>query len=77
VLGVMKGLHDKLTKTREMMIKTEKEKVKMHDSFMETKGASLKALSDKLSEKKISLTETTAKGAGVKQKNREAHRGSF
>jgi len=68
VLGVMKGLQEKLTKTRDMMLKTEKEKVEMHNSFMTTKGSSLKALTDKRAEKKILLTETTAKEAGVNMK---------
>lgn len=68
VLGVMKGLQDKLTRTRAMMLKTEKEKVKMHNDFMETKGSSLKAMSDKKAEKRIAFTETSAKEAGVKMK---------
>jgi len=68
VLGVMKGLKDKLTKTRAIMESTEKEKVKMHDSFLATKGESLKSMSDKRVEKKITLTETNAKDANVKRK---------
>merc|ERR1719506_2969824 len=68
VLGIMKGLKEKLSKSRASMKATEEEKVKMHNSFMETKGKSLKALTDSTTEKKISLSETTAKQAGTKRK---------
>merc|ERR1719324_645667 len=63
VLGIMKGLKEKLSKSRASMKATEEEKVKMHNSFMETKGKSLKALTDSTTEKKISLSETTARQA--------------
>merc|ERR1711988_633385 len=49
-------------------MKIEADKVKMHNSFMETKGKSMKALSDSTTEKKIALAETTAKQAGTKRK---------
>jgi len=68
VLGIMKGLKDKLEKTRKSLMSTEQEKVKMHNSFMETKGKSLKAVTDSTTEKKIALSETTAKEAGTKRK---------
>jgi len=68
VLGIMKGLNDKLQKTRAELKGTEAEKVKMHNSFMDTKGQSLKSLTDTLTAKKISLSETTAKEAGTKRK---------
>merc|ERR1712072_586285 len=64
----MKGLQEKLEKSRAELKKTEEEKVKMHDSFMKTKGASLKMLQDTTTEKKILLTETTAKQSGTKRK---------
>lgn len=68
VLGVMKGLKDKLTKTRNQLEKVEKEKVQMHNEFMDTKGKSLKSLTDGNAAKKITLAETTAKEAGTKRK---------
>jgi len=68
VMGVMKGLKEKLEKSHNILKKVEGEKVEMHDKFMATKASSLKALSDKTVEKKIMLAETTAKEAGVKQK---------
>jgi len=68
VLGIMKGLQEKLEKTRAELKKTEEEKVKMHDSFMKTKGTSLKMLQDTTTEKTILLTETTAKQSGTKRK---------
>jgi len=68
VLGVMKGLKDKLSKSRAEMLKVEKDKVTMHDSFMDTKGKTLKALGDSTVGKKIELAETTAKQAGTKRK---------
>merc|ERR1719352_512316 len=68
VLGIMKGLKDKLEKTRKSLMSTEQEKVKMHNSFMETKGKSLKAVTDSTTKKKIALSETTAKEAGTKRK---------
>lgn len=68
VLGVMKGLKDKLEKTRAVTMMTEKEKVKMHNSFMETKASSLKAMGSKTVEKKILNTEVNAKEAATKRK---------
>merc|ERR1719353_2830481 len=68
VLGIMKGLKEKLTKTRASLKSTEEEKVKMHNSFLSTKGESMKVMSDTTTAKKILLTETSAKQAGTKQK---------
>lgn len=68
VLGIMKGLNEKLQKTQAELKGTEEEKVKMHNSFLKTKGMSLKSLTDTLTAKKISLSETTAKEAGTKRK---------
>jgi len=68
VMGIMKGLNDKLQKTQNELKGTEVEKVKMHNSFMDTKGQSLKMLTDTLTAKKIALAETTAKEAGTKRK---------
>jgi len=68
VLGVMKGLQEKLTKTRGELESVEKEKVTMHNSFMDTKGKSMKALGDVTTQKKIALAETTAQQAGTKRK---------
>jgi len=68
VLGIMKGLKHKLSKTRAQLKTTEQDKVKMHNSFMATKGATLKALSDTTLVKKISLSETDAKESGTKRK---------
>jgi len=68
VFGIMKGLKEKLERSRVSLIKTEKEKVSMHNSFMGTKGKSLKALVDTTTTKKIQLTETSAKQSGVKRK---------
>merc|ERR1719217_1279032 len=64
----MKGLLDKLQASRALMRKTEEEKVRMHNSFMETKGLSMKALRGKYVEKTILNTETMAKEASTKQK---------
>jgi len=68
VFGVMKGLKDKLSKSRELLMKTEEEKVKMHNSFMKTKGEALKLLQDTTTKKKIELTEVTAKESNVQRK---------
>lgn len=61
VLGIMKGLEERLGKTRVTTIKKEKEKVAMHNTFMKTKGADAKLKADALSAKKIELSETNAK----------------
>lgn len=68
VLGVMKGLKDKLEKSRALMKSTEEEKSQMHNAFIDTKGKSLKSMTSTLTEKKILLTETQAKLTGVQQK---------
>jgi chromosome segregation ATPase len=68
VFGIMKGLKTKLEKSRKNLKEVEEEKVKMHNSFMTTKGQSLKSLTDTTTSKKILLTETSAKQAGVEQK---------
>jgi len=68
VLGVMKGLDEKLKKTRVELETVEKEKVKMHNEFMDTKGKSMKALGEASTAKKITLSETTAQQAGTKRK---------
>jgi len=68
VLGVMKGLKEKLEKSRVSMKKTEDEKVQMHDSFIQTKSSSLKAMTDKSVEKRIANTETNAKESSTKQR---------
>jgi len=67
VMGIMKGIEDKLIKSRTSMKSTEAEKVKMHDQLMAIKGAALKALSDQLAEKNILNAETVAKEAGTKR----------
>merc|ERR1719487_793305 len=68
VLGIMKGLEDKLKKSRAELESVEKEKVKMHNSFMDTTGKRMKEIADETTEKKILLSETTAKQAGTKRK---------
>lgn len=68
VFGVMKGLKEKLQKSRDLLMKTEEEKVKMHNSFMSTKGQALKLLQDTTTKKKIELTEVTAKESNVQRK---------
>mmetsp|Transcript_78049 Transcript_78049/g.123140 ORF Transcript_78049/g.123140 Transcript_78049/m.123140 type:complete len:709 (+) Transcript_78049:88-2214(+) len=67
VLGVMKGLKDKLTKSKQFLEQSEADRVKMHDSLMATKSQQLKSMTDTLTGKKILYTETQAKEAGVKQ----------
>merc|ERR1719345_115981 len=67
VMGIMKGIEDKLIKSRTLMKSTEAEQVKMHDQLMAIKGAALKALSDQLAEKNILNAETVAKEAGTKR----------
>merc|ERR1719424_809696 len=67
VMGIMKGIEDKLIKSRTSMKSTEAEQVKMHDQLMAIKGAALKALSDQLAEKNILNAETVAKEAGTKR----------
>merc|ERR1719453_2334498 len=64
----MKGLKDKLEASRKAMVDVETEKVTMHNAFLKTKGESLKAMTDTLLAKKITMTETTAQLAGVKRK---------
>jgi hypothetical protein len=68
VLGVLKGLKEKLSKSRAFMRKTEGEKLQMHNTFMGTKSVSLKAMEDKKVEKKIKNSEIDAKQAGQRRK---------
>merc|ERR1712125_201687 len=68
VVGVMKGLKEKLTSSRAGLKKTEEEKVKMHSEFMQTKAKSLTSLTNTLTEKKILVTETRAKDTAVRQR---------
>jgi len=68
VLGIMKGLQEKLLKTQAELKRVETEKVQMHNDFMATKGQSLKSLGDTTTAKKIALSEVTAKEAGTKRK---------
>merc|ERR1719454_1469339 len=56
VLGVMKGLKDKLT---------------MHNSFMQTKGASMKSLREGTLAKKLENTETKGKESSTSRKIRK------
>jgi len=69
VFGIMKGLKEKLEKTRASLKKTEGEKVAMHNSFMKTKGASLKIVEDTVTAKQIALSETSAKESGTTRKD--------
>lgn len=57
VLGIMKGLLEKLTKTRKELEAEEKKKVAMDDAFMKTKNGQVKATASESSEKKVKLTE--------------------
>lgn len=65
VSGVMKGLRDRLLKAGQALKTKEDEEVKMHNKFLEVKGAFLKSSNDALLAKKIELTETTVKQATV------------
>jgi hypothetical protein len=65
VLGIMKGLKDKLDKSRDVMQKTELDKVHMYDDFMHTKGELQHNLESSLSDDKISLAEAEAHLTGV------------
>jgi hypothetical protein len=68
VLGVMKGLKDKLVKTRTEVMKTEEEEVSMHNSFMQTKGQSLANLQEATTNKKIENTETHGRKESTQRK---------
>jgi len=68
VYGVMRGLKAKLEKSRASLKQNEQDQVKMHNIFMETKGKTLKSLTDGTTERKILLTETSAKQSGVNRK---------
>jgi hypothetical protein len=68
VYGIMKGLKDKLAKSRVDMKEKEADAVTMHDSFITTKKQSLKSLNDATLAKKIEVSETTAKESGTKRK---------
>jgi len=68
VLGVMKALRDKLVKTRNKLQHDEDEKVHMHNHFLGTEGKHKKLMTSDSTEKKIMLTETSAKETGVRDK---------
>merc|ERR1712159_245414 len=64
----MKGLKDKLVKTRTEIMKTEEEKVSMHNSFMQTKGQSLANLQEATTNKKIENTEVNGRKDSTERK---------
>lgn len=68
VLGVMKGLKDKIVKTRNEMMTTEEEKVSMHNNFMQTKGESLRNLQESTTNKKIEDTEAKGRKESTERK---------
>mmetsp|Transcript_22940 Transcript_22940/g.66350 ORF Transcript_22940/g.66350 Transcript_22940/m.66350 type:complete len:705 (+) Transcript_22940:117-2231(+) len=57
ILGVMKGLQDKLMKTKQQLEAEEANKKSMHDSFMSIKKTELAALKDEQTEKKNMFTQ--------------------
>eukprot|EP00429_Kryptoperidinium_foliaceum_P070308 CAMPEP_0176053934 /NCGR_PEP_ID=MMETSP0120_2-20121206/26831_1 /TAXON_ID=160619 /ORGANISM="Kryptoperidinium foliaceum, Strain CCMP 1326" /LENGTH=708 /DNA_ID=CAMNT_0017387395 /DNA_START=79 /DNA_END=2202 /DNA_ORIENTATION=- len=58
VLGIMKGLQEKLEKTRANLQSQEKKRVEMHNMFMSTNKGEMENLQNEKNQKRNTLTET-------------------
>jgi len=71
VMGVLGGLEKQLQSTKDKLQDAEEGRVKMHDSFMKTKGAMLKSLTDARQAKMIANGELQVKQTRQKNKIRK------